>query len=122
LLVWSSIAQGRGGDKRSHRKRGAAAAGGGGVGIVDDEARADQFLGEINRGPGEKGQGDGINDDLLPLAFENQVILRGLVEFDFVLKARAAAAFDGDAQGLSLIACTDFGGVSPWAAIASECS
>jgi hypothetical protein len=25
------------------------------------------------------------------------------------LKARAAAAFDGDAQGLSLIACTDFG-------------
>jgi hypothetical protein len=50
----------------------------------------------------EEGERDGVHHDLLPLAFEDEVVRGRIVELDLVLEARAAAALDRDAERLGL--------------------
>ncbi|GEC15292.1 hypothetical protein NWI01_11840 [Nitrobacter winogradskyi] len=85
--------------KKLYRKAGAAAAGGGGVRIDDPERCSDQIVNEIDFGAAQERDGGWIDEHHRGIARDYQIIV-GLGAFDveFVLKARAASAFDADTQ------------------------
>jgi hypothetical protein len=58
--------------------------------------RADQFFAKIDGGSGQKRQGNLIEDNAFALTLEDEIIVFGRVERDFILKSRAAAAIHGD--------------------------
>ena len=79
-----------------NRKRRTTATTRGGVGVVDDEFRADEIVFEFDGCAFEEGQGDIVRDNTIGKA---QVFAsRAFGEFHNVLKARASAAFNRDAQ------------------------
>ena len=81
-------------------ERGAAAAGGDDVRVVDDEAGALEAVDVVDLRAEHELHADLVDDDRDPVVLEDVVLsLRG-VERERVLKARTAAALDGDPQGL----------------------
>src|ERR1700736_1699964 len=83
----------------SDRETGAAAAGCGGIGIDHAERGADQVVDEIDLGPRQKRHRGGIDQHHRAVARDHQIIFSlGAFDVEFVLKTRAAAALDADAQ------------------------
>jgi len=77
----------------------AAAAGRGCVGVSDGEGGTDKVLDEIDFGTGQIFAADRIDHDRRAVLFNhNVVIVRHIVEGEIILKARAAAAGDSNAQ------------------------
>src|SRR5437763_6717628 len=82
-----------------NRKRVAAAAGGGGVRVLDLERGAHQILDEVDLGAVQEIERHVIDDDLNPVALEDEIIgVSLLVEGESVLKTGTAAARDRNAQ------------------------
>src|SRR5271154_6160092 len=81
------------------REAGAATARGGGLRIVDLEGRADQIVDEIDFGARHVIERNRIDQDGGAALFDHDVVVgAAALGVEFVLKARAAAAFDADAQ------------------------
>ena len=59
--------------------------------------------------PVRNGKRDRIDHHLLSLTFEHQIVFGRLIQPDIVLKSGTAAALDGHAQRLTLIACAYLG-------------
>lgn len=82
-----------------NRKAGAASAGRFRVGILDLEVRAHQVFDEIDLGPAQEFQRNGVDEDARAVAFDQKVVAApGIVEAEIILVARAAAAVDGNAK------------------------
>src|SRR5690606_27109347 len=78
---------------------GSAAAGGLRVGIADDELRALQALAVVDFRAAEVLEAHRVDQQLHAVLFDQRVaVLLGLVEFEAILHARAAAALHVDAQ------------------------
>ncbi len=94
----------------SDRKAGAAAAGGGGVRIDHPERGADQIVDEIDLRAGQKRHRGRIDQHHGAVARDHEVVLGlGALDVEFVLKTRAAAALDADAQhGAVALGLEDF--------------
>ena len=93
-------AGGRGGVNLGlQREAGAAAAGGGGLRVLHLERGADQVVDEVDLGTGHVVDRDRIDQHDGAVAGDDEVVVRArALHVEFVLKARAAAAFDADAQ------------------------
>ena len=68
--------------------------------ILHAEGLAHQVIDEVQGGAVHETQRNGVHQHGGAIAFEGGVVIgAGGIEFEFVLKARAATAVDGDAQG-----------------------
>ena len=81
---------------------GAAAAGGDDIRVVDLEAGALQAFDVVDLGAEDELHADLVDDDGDAVDLEDVVVVLGAVEGERVLEAGAAAAANGDAQGLAL--------------------
>src|SRR5690349_5999416 len=78
---------------------GAAAAGRGGLRIVDLERRADQIVDEIDLGSSHVIERYRIDEHSRAASLDHDIVVGALAfGVEFILKARASAAFDADAQ------------------------
>src|SRR5262245_47749351 len=91
-------------------KAGAAAAGGGGLRVVHPERGADQVVDEVDLGPRHVVERHRVDQHGRPVLRDDDVVVGlGAVDVELVLEARAAAAFDADAQhGAGAFALEDF--------------
>ncbi len=85
---------------QADRKGIAAAAFGGGVWVFDGKAGMGKVFGEIERAAGDDAERGFIDDDFGGVLREDAVVIggRGVIEREFILKARAAATFYRNAK------------------------
>ena len=85
----------------SHGEAGAAAAAGNRIRILDLEGLAQKIVDKVDLGARHVDQRNRVDQHGRAIAGNHDVVvLLVLVEVEFVGKARTAAAFDGDAQGV----------------------
>jgi len=98
----SALGGGGGGSVLFHLEGGAAAAGGDDVRVVDLKAGALEAFDVVDLGAEDELHADLVDDDRDAVDLEYVVVLLGAVEGEGVLEAGAAAAADGNPQGLAL--------------------
>ena len=83
-------------------KTDAATATGRGIGIVDDEACADQILGKVDDSIFKEWQRHRVDKHFMPVALQHKVIFGRVIKANVILEPGTAATIDSDPQGLDL--------------------